>query len=43
MLADIPAAAYTTSWSDFFNAEFTANFKIDFSHLPDGLGANAIL
>jgi hypothetical protein len=30
MLADIPAVAYTASWSDFFNAEFTANFKIDF-------------
>ena len=34
MLADILAVAYTGSWSDFFNAEFTANFKIDFSHLP---------
>ena len=33
MLADILAVAYTGSWSDFFNAEFTANFKIDFSHL----------
>jgi hypothetical protein len=30
MLADIPAVAYTASWSDFFNAEFTANFEIDF-------------
>jgi hypothetical protein len=31
MLADIPAVAYTASWSDLFNAAFTANFKIDFS------------
>jgi hypothetical protein len=30
MLADIPAVAYTGSWSDFFCAEFTATFEIDF-------------
>ena len=30
MLADIPAVAYTGSWSDLFSAEFTAIFKIDF-------------
>jgi hypothetical protein len=30
MLADAPAIAYRASWSDFLNAEFAANFKIDF-------------
>jgi hypothetical protein len=30
MLAGTPAVAYTASSSDFLNAGFAANFKIDF-------------
>ena len=48
MLADIPAVAYTASWSDFFVAVFAANFKIDFftsscpRNFPETLGFSSL-